>query len=384
MERFIRGYVAAGICLFLSLLARDAVAQRPFVPQMAGGYGYSLALRSDGTIWATGVNYGGQLGDGTTTDRLIPVQVADGIIAMGVGYRHSIALRYDGTMLSWGVNHGGALGRTDVPVGTYSADPGQITGAADIIAVDAGGTFSMALDYFGRVWTWGDNSSGELGDGSTVPYRPTPAPVPGLTGVVAIAASPGSTAYALRNDGTVWAWGDNHYGQVGNAHAGSIVRSPVKVDVISGVRAIAAGMFHALALTSDGTVWAWGDNSRGQLGDGTYTTRTQPVPLTSLPGVHSIAAGGYHSLAIARGIIFAWGANDHGQLGDGSFTDSPRPLQVVGMTDVVAVEGGIHHTLARHVTHTVSAWGQGVALGANTTADQPLPVAQIRQGPGIW
>ena len=185
MERFIRGYVAAGICFFLSLLARDAVAQRPFVPQMAGGYGYSLALRSDGTIWATGVNYGGQLGDGTTTDRLIPVQVADGIIAMGVGYRHSIALRYDGTMLSWGVNHGGALGRTDVPVGTYTADPGQITGAADIIAVDAGGTFSMALDDFGRVWTWGDNSSGELGDGSTVPYRPTPAPVPGSTGCTA-------------------------------------------------------------------------------------------------------------------------------------------------------------------------------------------------------
>ena len=181
--------------------------------------------------------------------------------------------------------------------------------------------------------------------------------VSGLTDVVAIAA--GGYSLALKSDGTVWAWGYNGHGSCGDGLEGaarpSIRDTPVQVTNLSGVVAIAAGALHGLALKSDGTVWAWGLNDAGllgaagggQLGDGTMTTRSTPVPVMGLGGVVAIAAGSGHSLALQDDdTLWAWGVNGFGQLGDGTTTARLTPVPVRGLVDVIAIAAGHWHSLA--------------------------------------
>ena len=150
----------------------------------------------------------------------------------------------------------------------------------------------------------------------------------------------------LKNDGTVWAWGRNDFGELGNGTTTSRY-TPVQVKGLTNVVAIAAGYDHSLALRSDGTVWAWGLNGNGQLGDGTTTNRTTPVQVKGLTNVVAIAAGVYHSLAIrSDGTVWTWGYNTYGQLGDGTTTNKTTPVQVKGLTNVVAIAAGVYHSLA--------------------------------------
>jgi probable HAF family extracellular repeat protein len=270
------------------------------VTAIACGTWHSLAVKSDGTAWAWGSNESGKLGDGTwDLSRTTPVPVSGltGVAAVSGGLHHSLAVKSDGTVWAWGGNYSGQLGR-DKGQGN-SNTPIPIGGIANAVAVAASNGHSLALKSDGTVWAWGSNFAGELGDGTTTD-RYTPAPVTGLSGVVAIAAGAGHSL-ALRSDGTVWAWGYNYSGQLGSAvNVGTANANPVATQVagLSGVVAIAGGGAHSLALTADGTVWAWGGNSSGQLGDGTENQRSTPMPVTNLSGVAAIAAGNAHSLAI--------------------------------------------------------------------------------------
>ncbi|AEG14452.1 Ig domain protein group 2 domain protein [Desulfofundulus kuznetsovii DSM 6115] len=293
----------------------------------AGSF-YSLALKSDGTVWAWGDNYYGQLGDGTTTNRYTPVQVQNltGVVAIAAGGGHSLALKSDGTVWAWGYNGYGQLGDGTI---TNRTTPVQVKNLTGVVAVAAGGGHSLALKSDGTVWAWGYNGYGQLGDGTTM-NRYTPVQVQNLTGVVAIAAG-SSHSLALKSDGTVWAWGNNGYGQLGDGTTTNRT-TPVRVQGLTDVVAIAAGNEHSLALKSDGTVWTWGWNYSGQLGDGTTTNRYTPVQVQNLTGVVAIAAGGGHSLALkSDGTVWAWGNNDWGELGDGTRTDRHTPVQVSGL-----------------------------------------------------
>jgi alpha-tubulin suppressor-like RCC1 family protein len=187
---------------------------------------------------------------------------------------------------AWGNNQWGQLGDGTT---TDRTTPVQVSGLSDVKAVDGGGLHSLALKNDGTVWAWGSNGNGQLGDGTDTD-RTTPVRVSGLSDVKAIAAG-GSRSLALKNDGTVWDWG-----ALTNTHCCST--TPVQVSSLSGVQAIAAGGFHSLALKNDGTLWAWGENGTGQLGDGTTTYRTTPVRVSSLSGVQAIAAGDNHGLAV--------------------------------------------------------------------------------------
>src|SRR5206468_1644563 len=194
----------------------------------------------------------------------------------------------------------------------------RVRGLGGVTAIAAGSYHGLALKEDGTVWAWGDNGYGQLGDGTTVASSSIPVRVKVLSGVTAIAA--GSTfSLALVSDGTVWGWGQNQNGQLAQAAIHSTT-TPVRVGDVGGVSAIAAGEFHTLALMQDGTVWAWGGNSTGALGDD--ATRGQntpaPAPVRGLAGVRAIAAGGVFSAALkADGTVWAWGDNAHGQLGDG-------------------------------------------------------------------
>ena len=182
---------------------------------------------------------------------------------------------------------------------------------------------------------------------------------------------------ALKQDGTVWAWGGNDYGQLGDGTQTDSL-TPVQVRGLYNVTAIAAGGYHTVALKQDGTVWAWGDNTYGELGDGTQTDRLTPVQVSGLStNVTAIAAGYLHTVAQKLdGTAWTWGSNYNGQLGDGKQTDRYTPVQVSGLSNVIAIAAGSAHATALKQDGTVWGWGWDFAgqLGDGTTTDSPTPV----------
>lgn len=300
---------------------------------LAGGGMYSVALKSDETVWAWGLNNYGQLGDGTTTNKTTPVQVSGlkDIIAIAAGRGlHSLALKKDSTVWAWGLNNNYQLGNLNYTTVDcyYKSTPMQVRGLTSITAIAVGGTHSLALKKDGTVWMWGKYNNKDHHK-SVVIYK-TPMQVSGLTGITVIAAG-SSHSLALKNDSTVWSFGQNDYGQLSDGDTTYKV-TPVQVSGLSGIIAIAEGNSHSLALKNDGTVWAWGRNQHGQLGDGTTKNKTIPVQVTGLKDIIAIAGGHSHSLALQNnGTIWAWGRNQHGQLGDATTTKKTIPVKYIGV-----------------------------------------------------
>jgi alpha-tubulin suppressor-like RCC1 family protein len=307
------------------------------IPAISAGDAHTVALKSDGNVWAWGDNYRGQLGDDTTDDSTTPLPVLNlsGIVTIAAGGSHTVALKSDGSVWAWGLNSYGQLGDNST---LDKHTPVQVKGMSgngwlsDVATVAGGINYIVALKSDGSVWAWGYNYSGQLGDDSTID-RHTPVPVSGLSsGVTAIAAG-GSHTVALKSDGSVWAWGYNYYGQLGDNT--TIDRhTPVPVsNLSSGVVAIAVGEKHTVALKNDGSVWAWGRNFSGQLGDDSTIDRHTPVPVSNLSsGVTAIAAGRYHTVALkSNSSVWAWGSNGDGQLGDGTRTSSNIPVLTIAL-----------------------------------------------------
>jgi alpha-tubulin suppressor-like RCC1 family protein len=296
---------------------------------VAAGVTHSMAVTADGDVLAWGHNASGELGSQNSSDSLLPVLVK-GVkraraVAAGDGW--SMALESDGTVLAWGNNQSGQLGDGNAPIDhPLPATVYGLSAGSGVIQITAGYSFGLILKSDGSVWAWGNGTSGQLGDGST-DKRSAPTPVKGLgpgSGVIQVAGG-GSFSLALKSDGTVLAWGNNESGELGDGKAPVDSSIPVPVKGLgpdSGVVAISAGAAFALALKSDGTVFAWGNNESGELGDGKAPVDSPiPVPVKGLghgSGVIAIAAGGSHCIALTKkGEILAWGNDSHGQLGDG-------------------------------------------------------------------
>ena len=315
------------------------------VVEVSGGAFHTIILRKDGTVWAWGGNNAGQLGDGTTIDSPVPVQVSGlaNVVAIDGGISHSIALKNDGTVWTWGLNNFGQLGD-----GTQidSTVPVQVSGLTGMVGIAGGRHHSIALKNDGTVWTWGRNKEGQLGNGTSLDYILLPVGVTGLTNIVAVAAGD-FHSLSVSNDRTVWAWGRNNNGELGD---GTTINrtTPVNVSGLSNVVAAIAGANpHSLALKGDGTVWAWGRNSEGQLGNGTTIDSLVPLQVNGLANGAAIAAGVYHSIALMNdGTVWTWGSNVNGELGDGTFINSPVPVPAGGASYISAIAGGGYHTIA--------------------------------------
>lgn len=376
----------------------------------AAGFQHSLVVGADGKVHAFGYNYYGQLGDGSTTDRATPAETAPlpaGVSAISVaaGLGHSLALGSDGAVYAWGSSDTGQVGDGS---NVARKAPVRVALPAGIraVAVAAGEIHSLALDDTGAVYAWGDNEYGQMGDGTTTD-RYLPVEVSALAGrrIIAIAAG-GHHSLAVDDTGKVHAWGANGYGQLGDGAYYNRSTPAQVVGIPSGVviRGLAAGKYHSLVLGSDGNAYAWGGNDSGELGDGTsgiFAYRSEPKPVTGFPaGVTAVAvaAGSYHSLAIGSdGRAYAWGYNYNGQLGDGATTNRKNPVAVTGLPDGAAVSllaGGSLHTLALTASPAPPltaaralriAGGLESASGADTAAPgQPLGVADavrlLREG----
>lgn len=303
---------------------------------IADGNGFVYALKLDGTVWGWGTNSSGQLGDGTTTERPTPVQVSGltNVIGIDAGNFYGAAVKSDGTVWIWGGTPG--LGSTPFVVNTT---PIQLTGISNVSAISAGGNHLLMLKTDKTVWAAGGNSRGELGDGTTT-NRPFPVQVNSLSNVVAIAAGGDEFSGAVKADGTVWAWGINSTGELGPGGGSTNFDphpNPLQVTGLpSGMTNISAGDEFWLGLAADGAVWGWGNDSNWQTGQGTgVSNNPTPKQIPNFTGVVALAAGVNHSVALKTdGSVWTWGGNTEGQLGDGSTTQRPAPVRVSGLENV--------------------------------------------------
>ena len=351
---------------------------------IAGGGSFTCAVRANSTASCWGSNISGQIGDNSTTNRPIPTPVTNltGAVAIALGFRHSCVTGSAGVIACWGDNTSGQLGDgTTVSRAIF----GVVPNLNNVQAIAAGDNHTCALGADGTARCWGLNSVGQLGDDSSI-NRTTPVPVTGLTStnIRAVAMTAGNThTCALRSNSTVFCWGSNGAGQLGdNTHVNRDVPVPVVGSsgfLLSTVVSIAAGGLHTCALVAGGGVRCWGENGSGQLGDGTTNDRST-APGSSISGLNNVVAiiaGQSHSCAlIASGIIGCWGNNSFGQLGNNSTANSSIPVKVNGVTNAIAIAAGNFHTCALLANGSVQCWGLNNSgqVGDNTTATRTVPV----------
>jgi len=357
------------------------------VSPLATGTRHTCALTPVGTVRCWGANGSGQLGDGTTATGTHPVEVAglgepvDGLAAGGL---HTCALTRSRQVKCWGAGGNGQLGDG---TGADRTSPTPVLALDDAVSLDSGNWHACAVTAAGGVRCWGDNGNGQLGDGTTT-QRLAPVDVVGLSTRAVAVATGHHHACALLNDGTVRCWGDNGSGQLGDGTQ-TQRQTALPVMGLSDAVAIAAGHGHTCAVTTAGAVRCWGANANGQLGDGTTAMRLTPVEVGGLSsGAVAVAAGDgdSHTCAVMEeGTVNCWGANANGQLGDGTTVARALPVSVSGLTAGVRVAAGEKHSCVLVKSGAVACWGNNDAgqLGDATQASGTTPVPAVATVPDL-
>jgi alpha-tubulin suppressor-like RCC1 family protein len=324
-------------------------------------------------VWGCGRNHHGQLGQGTTTDVSSPARalVITNITAIAAGDNHTVALDGNGNLWTWGDNTYGQLGYSGAGRSTPALLSETGVGGVKVVAIAAGAQHTVALDNNGEVWTWGGNGQGQLGLGDTTD-RSAPQKVAGLAGITLIAAG---GYHTLVTDGaSVWAWGDNQFGQLGDD---STTDRDSPVTYALAATALAAGEAHSLAIVG-GSLWSWGLNDVGQLGLGDNADRDQPANTTL--AVAGIAAGLKHTVALtAAGAVRTTGRNLNGQLGDGTNVDSnaaPAAMNPAVNTGAAVAAGGYHTAIAEAAgTALACGYNDYGQVGDDSTSSRSAPTA---------
>jgi alpha-tubulin suppressor-like RCC1 family protein/chitodextrinase len=349
------------------------IKQLSGVVKVVAGHNHSIALKSNGTIVAWGYNATGQLGDGTAINRTAPVAVIGmtGVIDVAAGGNYTLALKSDGTLWAWGDNSAGQLGDL---TNLVRATPVQVTGMSNVVGISAGAQHSVAIKADGTLWSWGSNVYGQLGEGTTVD-RNVATRVTMIEQAVKLVAS-GFATFAILNDGTIRSWGVTNSelsisdpGVVLGDGSSAVGALPFDdLDQIAGI-----SYQYMLVLRRGGSVWSWGRNGTGWLGDGTTRDHFEPKVIAGLSTVthidRQVALG-------ANGLVSTWGANGFGQLGNGTQVDRLTPDVVSGLSDVVQVAAGLRHRLALKSDGTVWTWGDNNAgqIGDGTNQVRSSPV----------
>jgi len=360
------------------------------VVEASAGANHSVAILSDGTLWAWGQGTNGQLGLNSTADVLLPTQVGTDTTwdSISVGSFHALATRTDGTLWAWGQGTSGQLGlnsTANVLVPTQVPTPATAAAGTTWDSISAGGLHSLATRSDSTLWSWGQGEHGRLGlDDETNRLVPTQilTPATAAAGTTWDSISAGvEHSLAIRTDGTLWAWGAGGQRQTGlNSTDDALL--PTQVGTDTTWNSISAGSLHSLATRTDGTLWSWGWGTVGQLGLGSTVTTwvpTQvPTPDTAAPGTtwDSISAGVNHSIAIrSDGTLWIWGMGGSGRLGLDSAANVFAPTQLQPGTTWDSISGGGQHTLAIRADDTLWSWGMGVSgqLGINDTDNRLVP-----------
>ncbi len=333
-------------------------------------------------LFAWGCNYDGQVGDGTTESRLVPVQISLGeqFVAIACGGNHSLAIRDDGSLWAWGGNWVGQLG--DGTVAAKNA-PTRIGEDVDWVKVAAGEMHSLAIKSDGSLWAWGRNQYGQLGLGNVQDKR-EPTRV-GEDNDWAHVSGGYNFTLAVKTDGTLWAWGRNGSSQLGDGTTSTRL-APTRIGDSNDWATVVthAGAYHAIAKKSDNSLWGWGSNYWGQLGLGDNSEKNRPTRIGDTNDWAKMAVGADHTLALKTdGSLFAWGRNQYGQIGDGTDQDSNVAMQIGQDTDWHDVAAGRAHSLAIKTDLTLWVWGRNNdgQLGDGTTVGRMEPV-ELMHTPG--
>jgi len=333
-------------------------------------------------IYAWGLNTYGQLGNNSTISRSSPVSVVGGFTdwcQVSVGRLHNLGVRSNGTVWAWGFNAQGHLG--DNCTFSRSSPVSVVGGFTDWCQVSAGRIHNLGVRSNGTVWAWGSNNYGQLGDNSAI-NRSSPVSVAGGFTDWCQVATYGSHSLGVRSNGTAWSWGCNGQGQLGT---NSTISRSSPVSVVGGFTdwcQVAAGYRHSLGVRTNGTVWSWGYNGQGRLGDNSAIDRSSPVSVVGgFTDWCQLSAGYRQSLGVrTNGTAWAWGFNTQGQLGDDSNISRSSPVSVVGgFTDWCQVSGGGAHSISVRTNGTAWAWGcngQG-RLGDNNNINRSSPVSVV-------
>ena len=330
-------------------------------------------------LYGWGHNQIGQVNGGVAADPVLsPTRAVDSssdVIQVASGVAGTLALHADGTVWAWGDER--MLG--DGTRGTRF-QPGKVPGLPPIVKVTTGYSHALAIGADGSLWAWGESAFGELGAPNNGLYLPVKVP---LTGVVQVTAGY-HFSVALRSNGEVWTWGFNDEGQLGQGHYSLMDGTPRRAGTPYGITQISAGHYHTLALRNDGSVWAWGQGGNGQLGDGAFHTSSLPVRVDRhVAGITRIATGLKHSLAVAAdGSLWAWGSNLQGQLGNGTFVSQNIPIKIALQAPVALIDGGSQATVAVLGNGTMWAWGSTIGY-RNDPAQQTASPAQISGVSGV-
>ncbi|WP_236515039.1 hypothetical protein [Sandaracinus amylolyticus] len=347
------------------------------VIELVAGDDFACARLTDGRVSCWGADDCGQLGNGSAGPSNMAVLVAGvtDAIDLAAGAHHACAVRRGGQVVCWGENAYRQLGNA----GPGSDQPAPVTvrNLGDAVQVAAGDDHTCARRAGGRIACWGRNDDGQLGNGSIGGDRSSPGDVEGVTDARELAAG-GAHTCAVLQSGSITCWGENARGQLGD---GTTMRRPSASAVagITDARMIALGAESSCALRADATVWCWGANSSQQLGDGTTTDRTAPTLVRDVPSARAIACGDQHACLVTTGsTVTCWGANASGQLGDGTISGG-APRATGTLLDAVAIAAGRSHTCAVRDEGSAKCWGSGAdgRLGDGSGADQVLPVAVL-------
>lgn len=362
--------------------AKDAYFASDSAPaKVAGRSSHHLFRLSDKIIWSWGNNTEGGLADGTASDRSSPVSVVGNheFVSMAGGFWTSLFLKSDGTVWSAGYNQDGTLGdNTD----STRSSPVSVVGAHSFVEISAGshasggeGNFSAARKASGEVWSWGRGNNGTLGTNETT-NRSSPVSVVGGHSFVKISCGYQHSA-ALKSDGAVWTWGWNSDGVLGD-NTNFNRSSPISVVGAHSFVEMLAGDQITIARKSDGSVWAWGDSVNGKLGNNNNSIdRSSPI---SVIGGHSFiqistsnSQDGHSSALKADGSLWGWGVNAFGQLGDNSTTSRSSPVSTIGGHNFIEVVSGAGNTLGRKVDGGL--WSFGATTGDDTASFRSSPVS---------
>ena len=341
---------------------------------VSGGWSHSAGLKTDGTLWAWGLNSYGQLGNGRAASCRTPVMVGKGTnwAKVTVGGAHTLALENDGALWAWGANGTGQLGSGS---SQHAYDPVRVMPGTRWKEIAAGKSHSLGIQADGSLWAWGRNAEGQLGNGTRTACN-VPMPVGSEKDWRHVAAGE-AHSIAVKEDGSLWAWGSNELGQVGDGGRSDSL-SPKRIGSEEDVWiAIAAGRWHTLAIRSDGSLWAWGANIWGQLGDGTKVYKVLPVRVGEDTNWKMVSAGEYHSLALKNdGTLWSWGWNAFGQLGIGMTHDRRHPSCIGFNTNWSFISAGDHHSMAVRQNGTLWGWGYNGygQVGDNTSEDRDAPI----------
>ena len=344
------------------------------------GGGFVCALTRAGAVRCWGDNSRGQLGDGSTTDRSTPGEVVglgSGVRSITAGGSHACALTVAGAVRCWGNNDHGQLGDGTT---TDRSTPVEVAGlGSGVRSLAAGYGSTCVVDGSRAAKCWGDNHDGQLGDGTNL-ERLRPVPVVGGSGLRSVAVSY-NHACALSTAASVACWGWMSGMTAGGGGEGSTTLSatplPVK-DMWAEVRSVAVGSAFSCVLTVGGGVKCWGTNDHGELGINEFSDRETPEDVVGLgSGLAAVAAGYVHACAVTTvGTVTCWGWNKYGQLGDGTAIDRFKPVSVNGLGNIQSVSAGESETCAVSLTGAVQCWGRNDQgqLGDGTTTDRTTPV----------